>query len=129
MHLLYENAYSFYTSLVTEIKQMPEFEDGCKIALIGNSEQYITQFDEFDDITRIMGVTGLTVNTYSREKFIRYYIGFDPQFATEEEILTLVKNPDFLQLPSYPYYGSLSRIDNYIVVKFSDVDTKEKVGN
>jgi hypothetical protein len=122
MYMNYENTYSFYTSLVTEIKELPEFEKGCKIALIGNAEEYITDFKEFDDVSNIMGVNGLSVNSYSREEFIRYYIGFDIEFATDDEIVELTGTPQYLEMENYPYYGSVKRIDDFIVVKFEPTD-------
>jgi hypothetical protein len=59
---------------------------------------------------------------YSKEKFIKYFIGCDLEFATEEEIDRLIQSPVYESVPTYPYYGSICYIDGYIVVKFSDMN-------
>ena len=44
-------------------------------------------------------------------------MGFDVAFADEEEMEKISAMPEFEQMAEYPYYGSIEKIDNYIVVK------------
>ena len=64
--------------------------------------------------------SNLDVNIYSRNQFIKLYCGFDADFASEEEIKTLSENQTFKEMKIYPYYDSVKKIDNYMVVKFGD---------
>ena len=57
------------------------------------------------------------MNIYSRENFLRYYLGFDLPFATVEETERLTQDPRVLAMAEYPYDGSVRRIDDYIVVR------------
>ena len=119
LQLKYENAYSFYTSLVAQIKSNTDFTPGTKVALVGETKELIYPYNEFDNTNEIMG-SDLNVNIYSRNQFIKYYCGFDANFASEEEIKTLSESQAFKDMNLYPYFDSVRKIDNYLVVKFSD---------
>jgi len=121
MHLTYENAYSFYTSLVTQIKMRPEFDQNTKVALIGRADNYIYEAEEFGD-SQIMGIDEVMINAYSKEEFIKYYIGFDIEFASEEQKIQLAATKQFKEMPEYPYYGSIQKIEDYIVVNLGAYD-------
>ena len=57
------------------------------------------------------------MNIYSRENFIKYYLGFDIPFASEEELASLGEDVRVQEMAEYPYYGSVKKIDDYMVVK------------
>ena len=57
------------------------------------------------------------MNIYSRENFFRRYLGFDVPFASQEELDVLSKTAEYEQMAEYPYYGSVKKIGDYIVVK------------
>lgn len=44
-------------------------------------------------------------------------MGFDMEFATQEEMEEIERDARFEQMPIYPYYGSVARIGEHIVVK------------
>ena len=120
MHQAYENTFAFFSSLATQIKTTPGLKQGTKIALVGETDELINNYYEYKDTDKIMGANGVTPNIYSREKFIKYYIGFNVCFADESEVERITKNIVFKKMPQYPYYGSVRVIDDYIVVKFSE---------
>jgi sporulation protein YlmC with PRC-barrel domain len=62
--------------------------------------------------------TGFNVIGVNREAFVRYYIGFDVPFADASEIQALRQTQEFAEMSVYPYYGSVQKIGDYIVVKF-----------
>ena len=62
----------------------------------------------------------LNFRAYSKNAFINYYLGFDIPFATDSEIKEIKGTPDFAEMDVYPYYGSIKKIGDYIVVKFSE---------
>ena len=52
----------------------------------------------------------------SRELFFTYFeLPFLPDYRCEE----MATNPEIVQMPCYPYYGSVQVVDNTIVVKLS----------
>ncbi|MCM1506566.1 MAG: hypothetical protein NC177_05450 [Ruminococcus flavefaciens] len=118
-----KNTYSFYTSLVTQIKSNLDFNEDTKIAIIGRTNNNIWQMEEFPYIKSIgMMNSPDYINMYSREKYIKYFIGFDVKFATYEEKEIIQELPEFKEMSCYPYYNSMKTIDDYIVIKFSDAE-------
>ena len=120
MHLRYENAYSFYSSLTAQIRQIPQFQEGTKLAIVGDwqSPGFYNEKMEFTDY--LVGVKGFLPSDYSANHFMEYYIGFPAEFASSEEILNLRQTNDFRNMNVYPYYGSVAVIEDVIVVKLSD---------
>lgn len=116
LYLQYENAMSFFTSAVTQIKQTEGFEPGVGVAFIGEADTAVFKPDSIDD-HQLAGMYPTLINVYSRDDFVRYYVGFDVRYATEEEKARLTETGEYKEMPSYPYYGSVKRIEDFIVVK------------
>ncbi len=118
----YENEYSLYQSVVTQLKMMPEFDENCKVAFVGTvkESEYVQNFGD----NKLFGVTDFR-NDYSRNDFVHYFLGIDLSFATPDEEYMISKRDDFKEMPSYPYYGYIQRLDDYIVVKFSEWEQYE----
>lgn len=119
LHLKYENAFAYYTSVVTTIKNTPGFDENSKLALIGNKNNLEHQHNEFHEIRRIIGTFDIT-HVYSNYEFVQRYIGFDMPKASNEEINRIVASEEYKNMPEYPYYGSVKAIDDIIVVKFGN---------
>jgi hypothetical protein len=116
LDLQYENASSFYTGLMTQVKQTEGFDENSKLAIIGRQDNLLHSFPELD--TELMlGPARDLVNIYSRENFIKYYLGFDIPFASEDDVAALAADARVETMAEYPYYGSVSKIDDFIVVK------------
>lgn len=115
-YLQYENAFSFYTGVITQVKQTEGFDPSSKLALIGTADNNIYTPSELDTGS-LAGPSADLENIYTRDLFIRHYIGFDANFASSEEKRELSKDERFIAMPEYPYYGSVQEIDGYIVVK------------
>ena len=120
LHLRYENAYAFYTSLTAQIRQMPEFRDGTKIAVLGDwqSPDFYSENMEFTYF--LVGVKGFMPSDYSAQSFLEYYIGFPAEFVSEEEAAVIRQSSAYQNMSTYPYYGSVGVIDDTIVVKLSE---------
>ena len=120
LHLRYENAYSFYTSLTAQLRQMPEFTEDSRIAVVGDwqSPDFYMEHMEFTDY--LVGVKGFLPSDYSAQEFMTYYIGFPVQFVSEAEEVLIRQSPEFREMAVYPYYGSIGVIDDVIVVKLSE---------
>ena len=119
LHLRYENANAFYTSLIADIKMTPGFDENTRLAVIGSYQQPEYYTLQFEPIHSITGVYGFVPDNYSNNYFMEYYIGFPIPFASEEEIRQIRSTPEFEAMAVYPYYGSLQKIGDVLVVKLS----------
>ena len=116
LHMQYENAYSFYTGLMAQVKNTEGFDENTELAIIGRQDNLLHTFPELDT-DLLMGPAPNLVNSYSRENFIKRFLGFDIPFASEESRAYLAEDARVQAMAEYPYYGSVQKIDNYIVVK------------
>lgn len=119
LHLRYENAYAFYTALIADIRQSPEFTEGTKLAVIGSWEDPDFYEEHLDFTNYLTGVTGFKPDSYSAQRFLQYYLGFSIPFVSEEEAVDIAASAEFAEMPCYPYYGSTRKIGDAMVVKLS----------
>jgi len=119
LYLRYENAAAFYTSLIADIKMMPDFTEDTKLAVIGEYQQPEYYYEQFEQIHGITGIYGFLPDNYSNDFFLEYYTGFPIDFASGEEIVQITATPEFEAMAVYPYYGSLQKIGTILVVKLS----------
>lgn len=119
LHLRYENASAFYTSLIADIKMTPDFTEDTKLAIIGEYQQPEYYHQQFEQIHSITGIYGFVPDSYSKKFFLEYYTGFPMEFASSEEIAEITATAEFEAMAVYPYYGSLQKIRNILVVKLS----------
>ena len=119
LHLRYENAYAFYCALIADIKMMPEFTEDTKLAVIGNYDSPDFYHEEIAFAQRITGTAGFYPDSYSKEFFLEFYLGFPMEFASEEEIAVIQSSAEYAEMPVYPYYGSMKAFGNVLVVKLS----------
>lgn len=121
LHLEYENEYYLFSSIMNSVKNIPGFDEKSKIAIIGEFDdpEYFNYFEPM----RIFYITGIggAKNSDSRNNYIKYYLGMDINFASNEEIEIIAKSDEFKNMNEYPYYGHIKEINDTIVVKISDV--------
>ena len=103
-----------------QIRQMPEFREGTKLAVVGSwqSPGFYNDHLEFTDY--LMGVKGFLPSDYSACRFLEFYIGFPAVFASDAETEAIRQTEAFRNMNVYPYYGSVAVIDDTIVVKLSE---------
>jgi len=119
MFLQYEQAYSFYTGVVTQVKETEGFDADTKLAILGRSSAAGDEQEKLDTVG-LMGPSDDLINIYTRDLFLRRYLGMDVPFASWGEEHRLMRDERVLAMPCYPYYGSVQAIDGFIVVKLSD---------
>lgn len=117
LYLQYENAYSFYSIMLSRAENLDGFNEDTRLAIIGFQDNKLTSFPEIDT-GYITGVNAELVNIYSRENFLRHYLGTDIALADEETVSRLAATEEFAAMAEYPYYGSVRMIDGFAVVKF-----------
>ena len=67
----------------------------------------------------LTGVTGFKPDSYSKERFMQYYLGFSIPFASEAEQEEIASTEAYAAMPAYPYYGSMQKFGDILVVKLS----------
>ena len=120
MHLAYENAHSFFTTVLADVKMTPGFDEECKLAIIGYTDVLIYPLNELGN-DNVNGARKDLINEYSREAFIAYFCGFHTEYANAEEQAEIIETEEFKAMPRYPYYGSIKRIDDVLVVKLDEI--------
>lgn len=120
LYLRYENTYSFYTSLMAQIMQMPEYTPDTKLAVMGDYQQPSFYNEYFPSLYYMNGWAGISPDIYSYDKFIEYYIGVEIPIAGDDEIAEIASSPEYAEMAVYPYYGSVRLIGDTIVVKLSE---------
>lgn len=131
MDLAKTQAISYYTTLISGIKNADGYEDGMKVAIVGVEPEEKSMMNYFPYDAEIRGSMTLKrfVNMYSREEFIRYYCGFSPEWLSEEEVCDLVDEKMIEQMVTYPNDGSIMIIDDIVIVKINQLGQEiEKIG-
>lgn len=116
MKLEYENAYAFYSTLVTRIKSTPGYEPGDMVYITGDAHNLLHESDEIDT-SDLVGIMEGLINIYSRGDFLTYYAGFDPpafDWAAWDASGAAAAVAD---MPEYPYDGSVIKSGEFIIVK------------
>lgn len=119
LHLQYENTYAFYSSLLSDLRMHPEFDEDTRLAVIGRWDYPDYFFRKFDFTFDLFGHLNCTPAEYSMDRFMEYYIGLSIPFASNRECKQIQHSEEYAQMPVYPYYGSIRMIDDTLVVKLS----------
>ncbi len=119
-YLEYENTYAALGSVITQLSSTEGYTAEKKLAIVGMSdyskilyERFPIAYQSFDGLVNLK-------NEDAKDRFILYFLGFDTEFATEEEIKAIRSDPKFLDMPSYPDNGYIEIWDEYAVVKLSE---------
>ncbi len=119
LHLQYENTYGFYTSLLSDIRMHPEFDEDTKLAVIGRWDYPDHFFRKFAFTYDLFGHLNCSPTEYSMDRFLEYYLGFSIPFASVGETARIQNSEEYLQMPVYPYYGSIRMFEDILVIKLS----------
>ncbi len=116
MQLQYENASAFYAVMTARLTRTEGFDENTRLAFVGEQHTMLYSFPELDT-ELLQGPSRDLVNIYSRENFLRYYLGFDVPFADEAECDALKDSPEVAAMAVYPYDGSVRKIGKLMVIK------------
>lgn len=120
LYLQYENTYSFTTSVLTTLENTPGYQSGDKVALIGMFTEPEYEEEHLAFLDGIAGLMGISPNSYSIRTMFQYYNGSNVNLISWEEALAVGDTPQFQQMPSYPSYGYIQKIQDVFVIKLSD---------
>ena len=114
LFMQFEQAHSFYTSIVTELRQDPDFNEDSVICVVGDNNI----LDNAGlDLNNLAGMREGIVGTYSQSEFVRFYLGLTLHVAEWDITDVLAEREEVIQMPQYPYYGSVQKLDGYYVIR------------
>ena len=121
LHLEYENAYSLATTLMAQIRSLPDYSSDVPIAIYpsgGDALSFASEFGTEDENRHdIMGAQFQLLTGYTEADFVRYYLGQELPFLDHDEASVLYEDEREQAMPVYPDYGSVAMIDGVIFVK------------
>lgn len=115
----YENAFAYYTVLASDIKKSPDYSENKRVCIAGTADDGVQTSDELG-LGLFTGPANDLINVYSKELFIKNYIGSDIDMVAFEEYKLrseIESLPEYKAMPAYPAEGSIAEIDGYLVVK------------
>jgi len=123
-HLVYEQGYAFSNTLLTRIQSLEDYTGEEEIWLIGNASTDFSVHHSAPALEVLLPMTGIIHSipqTYSYGYFLRYFLGNvqeirRPHYGDLREmgLVEIVEG-----MPFYPADGSILRVHNRIVVRFS----------
>ena len=116
MKLEYEEAYGFYSSLVSRVKSAEGYDNDTMLIITGDANELVYHADEIDT-SDIVGLMEGLLNIYSRYDFLRYYIGYDYRPIDWDGWGALNASDEVEKMPVFPYDGSVKKFGDYMVVK------------
>lgn len=110
-----QNLEFLFSNAMAQVSSTEGFDSNSKVAFVGwyNMPEYVDNFNG----NIIHGAQELG-NAYSRDKYVKYYMGLDVELADDNEIHNIEADSRYIEMPRYPYNGYVKKIDNIIVVKF-----------
>ena len=116
-----EKASNYFTTLYTRAKSLDGYNEKMQIVFVGETFQDESYHDNFYGTPFLYGgTTGALgqINQYSRNSFIRNYLGYSHRQITPQE---RERYADLIaQMDSYPNDGSLIIVDDLVLVKLEE---------
>lgn len=127
MQLSLEQASSYYTTMITQIKSTDGYQEDMKVVLSGVDIVDKTLYhNEIMSTFSMSGRDDALADAYSKQNFILHYCGFQAEMA-DESILSEQSKSVLQEMPAYPNDGSIRILDNAVVVKLSEsVETEDE---
>ncbi|MFQ7259106.1 glucosyltransferase domain-containing protein [Intestinibacter bartlettii] len=117
MQLTFEQAKSYYTTVITQIKELDGYEPNMPVSFVGYGD-IVDESLYRNQIMKVFEISGrdqVLAQTYDMGVFLRYYCGFDVEFFD----IDTMQYKEISDMPTYPSEGSVQIIDGNVVVKFS----------
>lgn len=127
MQLSFEQASSYYTTMITKIKSIEGYDEDMKVVFSGVDIVDKTLYhNEIMNTFSMSGRDDALADAYSKQNFILYYCGFDAETA-DVAILSEQSKRILESMPTYPNEGSIQILDKAVVVKLSEQQETEDV--
>lgn len=119
MQLSFDQALSYYTTMITEIKGVEGYREDMEVVFCGVDIVDKTLYhNEIMNTFSMSGRDDALADAYSKQNFILHYCGFQAKTA-EVDTLSGQSRAVLEDMPTYPNKGSIQILDNAVVVKLS----------
>ncbi len=115
--LQYQSRQSFYTAMLTQVFSAEGFDENTGLAIIGESAALDHDLGQHMDFSKFQLPGNSIMNPIHAKDFINNYLGCDIPFASEEECAAISCTDEFGEMSVYPYYGSVKKIGDYVIVR------------
>lgn len=115
MYMQLEQAEHFYTSVLSKLMDEPDFSEESTVCFVGSND--ILYDIPIVNTDNQAGIREGIVGTYSQAEFIKCFTGVELNVAGWDITDLLLENQQVKEMPSYPYYGSIQKVDGMFVVK------------
>lgn len=110
---------NYLNSVVIQVRMTEEFTPEKKWAMLGDIDDPLFGGPwEYEITYGGLGFTEYLLNQYSRNEWIKNYIGYDVPLADNETIAALNQTEEVQNMPCWPSEGSIKVIDDTVVIKF-----------
>lgn len=115
---------AYYTVMMTQIKSTEGYDPETPVIFIGD-------VTKLNDVTNgagallekqfnLSGKSPSNVSAYSSKNILSRYLGFTPVTMSYEDSETFKKNEAIKDMPCYPLDGSITMIDDVVVIKLAE---------
>lgn len=120
----YEKTYGLCLRILDRLEQIPDYENGDKVAIIGGGvDQRVYPYTDVTSqyLKGYFGVEGVitTTDTGKFASFLYHYLNVTITTTTSEEEINLVQTEEFKQMESFPNESSIRKIGEIWVVKLN----------
>lgn len=115
---------NYLNQVVVQAKAQRGFNEDLRWIFVGNINDKLIN-NPWSDACSYGGNKENYLNDYSRNRWIRHYLGYQiPEVKYEDYIRSVGDNAKILKtiknMPNYPNDGSIIIHDDYVIIKFSD---------
>lgn len=120
MYYMNQQTTNYYNELVTRIKSADGYKTDYKLLFIGDIIADASFVNPWGYVSKKVKAYDYLINTYSRDSYIKNYLGYSFQTIDENEKIEWLSTHDMTQMSCYPDYGSIQVVDDIVVIKFSN---------
>lgn len=126
LHYANRQVENYLNSLTTQVRMTEGFTAEKKWVLIGDIHDPML-WNQWNEDLYFGGfincsAKGLLRATYSLHAWFNTYLGIGVPFASESETRQMMENAQVDQMECWPNAGSVQIIDDYVVIKFQQID-------
>ena len=119
MDIQFKQAQSFYTGMLARLSEDPEFNENSIICIVGDNDGlYPIPNIDTDDLS---GIREGIIGVYSQRAFVKYFCGYDLKIADTDITDALEEDQRVIDMPQYPFAGSVQKIDGRFVIKVGNI--------